>query len=104
MRGAPRITQPVIAIDGRVFDIAAPDPRAFAVFKVWLSQSNDRDPLKRGRDLAQAQAIIELIAQRLPHYGNWGALRSFPQSALAMAAAQIGMTSLGAKKAPRRAP
>jgi hypothetical protein len=98
--GAPRITQPVIAIDGRVFDIAAPDPRAFAVFKVWLSQSKDRDPLKRGRDLAQAQAIIELISQRLPHFGNWGALKSFPQSALALAAGKIGLASLGAKLTP----
>lgn len=91
--GAPRITQPVIAVDGRVFDVAAPDPRAFAIFKVWLSQSNDRDPLKRGRDLAQAQAIIELISQRLPHYGNWGALRSIPQSALALAAGEISLAS-----------
>lgn len=64
---APRIEQPVVAVNGRVFGVTVPDPRAFALFKFWLSQSPDRDPVKASRDLAQAQAITELIEHRLPH-------------------------------------
>lgn len=79
---APRIEQPVIAINGQVFSMTVPDPRAFALFKFWLSQSPDRDPVKAPRDLAQAQAITKLIEDRLPHLGNWGALQSFPKKLL----------------------
>lgn len=80
MLGAPRIEQPVIAHDGRVFMISAPDPRAFAMFKLWLSKAPDREPDKKQRDLAQAQAVISLIEDRLPHYADkWNSLRSFPE-------------------------
>lgn len=92
---APRIEQPVVAVNGRVFGMTAPDPRAFALFKFWLSQSPDRDPIKASRDLAQAQAITELIEQRLPHLSNWGALRSFPKKLLD----SVGPSAIGAKSA-----
>lgn len=79
---APRIEQPVVANNGRVFSMTAPDPRAFALFKFWLSQSPDRDPVKAPRDLAQAHAITKLIEERLPHLRNWGTLQSFPKKLL----------------------
>jgi hypothetical protein len=79
MLGAPRVTHPVIAVNGRVFNMTAPDPRAFAMFKLWLSNAEDREPEKKNRDLAQAQAVIALIEDRLPHLASkWRALRSFP--------------------------
>lgn len=49
---APRIEQPVIAVDGRVFSMTVPDPKAFAIYKVWLSKQPTRESLKKGRDLA----------------------------------------------------
>jgi hypothetical protein len=77
---APRISQPVVAVNGRVFTMVAPDPRAYAAYKLWLSQQSDRDPLKKGRDLAQAKALIHLIGERLPHLGHWGAFKSIPRT------------------------
>lgn len=81
MLGAPRIIQTAVALNGRPFRIAAPDPRAFAMFKLWLgTECDDREPLKRQRDLAQADAVIRLIEDRLPHLARaWPQLKSFPQ-------------------------
>ena len=89
--GAPRLVQPVVAVDGRVFMLATPDPRAFAIFKAWLSRQANRDPLKRGRDMQQARAVVALIAERLPHLGQWGALKSFPAEVLASAANELAV-------------
>ena len=83
MLGAPRVIQPVIAFDGRPFLMSAPDPRAFALFKLWLSKSLERNPLKKARDLAQAQAVIHLVNDRLPHLGaKWSDMQSFPSDLL----------------------
>jgi hypothetical protein len=76
--GAPRAEQPVVAVDGRVVHMVAPDPRAFALFKVWLSSTADREPVKRLRDMEQARAVIRLIRERLPHLDHWGSIHSFP--------------------------
>lgn len=77
--GAPRVTQPVIAVNGRVVNMTAPDPRAYAMFKLWLSKAEDREPEKKERDLAQARAVIALVEDRLPHLAaNWPSLHSFP--------------------------
>lgn len=82
--GAPRVIQPVIAMDGRVFKIAVPDPRAFVMFKLWLStDAEDREPGKKLRDAQQAHAVIRLIEDRLPHLAKqWPALKSFPQDVM----------------------
>lgn len=77
---APRVEQPVVAVDGRVFMMVAPDPRAYAIYKVWLSTAQDREPIKRRRDLAQARELLSLIEQELPHLNHWGAFKSFPQA------------------------
>lgn len=99
---APRIEQPVVAVDGRVFSMRVPDPRAFAIYKLWLSKQDTREPLKKGRDLAQAREVFSLIEQRLPHLSNWGGFLSFPQ-ALIDAAAQEA-PAIGASVAGRTGP
>ncbi len=77
--GAPRVVQTVLAQNGRPFRMSAPDPRAFAMFKLWLSQADDREPIKKERDLQQARAVIALIEERLPHLSRaWPSLKSFP--------------------------
>jgi hypothetical protein len=48
-------------------EMIAPDPRAFVLYKTWLSQKEDRNPMKRPRDSRQAKAVIKLIADRFPH-------------------------------------
>lgn len=80
MLGAPREIRTVIAMDGRPFRMAAPDPRAFAMFKLWLGTAcEDREPTKKPRDLAQAEAVMGLINDHLPHLArSWPQMRSFP--------------------------
>ena len=78
-----------MTIDQRGFPlrIVAPDPRAFAVHKLWLSRRLDRDPLKKTRDAAQAKAVAALVARTLPHLPfRPGDLRSFPKAVVDEAA------------------
>lgn len=79
LQNSEAISEIVIDEKGFPARICAPDPRAFAVHKAWLSQRPDRDPGKRRRDLAQATAVAELVRAHLP---NWQfddeALRAFP--------------------------
>ena len=58
-----------VAIDekGGPVRIVAPDPRVWAAHKIWLSRRTDRQPIKRQRDLAQAEAIGALVATHLVH-------------------------------------
>ncbi len=67
LESCPKVEQ--IAIDERGFPllIIVPDPRAFACHKLWLSRRDDRDPLKRRRDLAQAHQIAEALIRYLPN-------------------------------------
>ncbi len=58
-----------IAIDekGEPVRIVAPDPRVWAAHKLWLSRRADREPLKRKRDEAQAEAVAALVTNYLTH-------------------------------------
>lgn len=53
---APKIDGIAIAQDGKPVRLWCPDPRAFALHKLWMSERLDREPLKRHRDALQAQA------------------------------------------------
>lgn len=58
-----------VAIDekGGPLRIVATDPRVWAAHKLWLSKRQDRDPIKRRRDEAQAHTIAQLVTKYLPH-------------------------------------
>jgi hypothetical protein len=58
-----------IAIDekGEPCRIVATDPRVWVPHKLWLSKRQDREPVKRRRDEAQARAIGRLVAEYMPH-------------------------------------
>ncbi len=78
-----------VAIDARGFPLrmVAPDPRAFAIHKLWMSRRADRDPLKRMRDAAQARAVAGLVARHMPQLPfRPGGMRSFPRDVVAAAA------------------
>lgn len=71
----------VIGQDGLPAPMVCPDPRAFAVYKLWLSQRPDREPAKRRRDELQAKATISLVRDKFPHmHLDANAERMFPQS------------------------
>jgi hypothetical protein len=71
----PKFEAVAIGEDGLPVPIVCADPRAFAAHKLWLSEQEDRDPLKKNRDRHQAEAVIQILKNRMPHYpitGNEG--------------------------------
>jgi hypothetical protein len=63
-----------------------PDPRAFAVHKLWLSNQIDRNVVKKNRDRSQALAVCKLIFQYLPEFEiKKEELRMFPEDIIAEA-------------------
>lgn len=87
---APRHTQPVIAASGKMTLMPVPDPRAFAVFKRWLAGSQERNPTKRPRDAAQADALFAVLREFLPQYPlDAEALKMFPREVVERALSDL---------------
>lgn len=87
MLSSPRIRQFAVADNGLPFELAVPDPRAFVLFKGWLSQQPDREPVKRKRDAAQARVLARLLLERLPQFPMaWDSLKSFPKAVISTSA------------------
>jgi len=63
-----RVSHVVCGLDGRPARIVAPDPRWFALHKLWLANKPSRDPLKKGKDQAQGRYLLDLVADRMPHF------------------------------------
>jgi hypothetical protein len=63
---APRLRQIVIGEDGFPAPMTVPDPRVFALHKLWLSRRPERDPLKKPKDREQAFLVTELVVRFLP--------------------------------------
>ena len=60
---SPVFSSTVIGKDGLPARMVVPDPKYFVLHKIWLSRQEDRDPLKRVGDQAQAEAVAGLIDQ-----------------------------------------
>ncbi len=76
---SPRFAQVVIGRRGDPVIMTAPDPRAQALHKLWLSQQEGREPAQREQDRVQALALAELILRYLPQYYFFSTeLRLFP--------------------------
>lgn len=63
-----RVDQVVPCRDGTPARIVAPDPRWFALHKLWLGSQAKRNPLKRRKDIAQGKALLEAVAEAMPQY------------------------------------
>lgn len=63
--GAPRDEVTVIGEDGLPLRIVIPEAVTFALHKLWLSNKQDRDALKRPRDLAQARVVRDIASTYL---------------------------------------
>ncbi len=64
---APSFSAVIVATDGDMARMNTLDPIAFARFKRWMSELQDRDPLKRRRDALQAQLVEAVVRDYLPH-------------------------------------
>lgn len=62
------VDQVVPCRDGSAARIVAPDPRWFALHKLWLAEQAKRDPLKRRKDREQGLAVLDAVAEAMPHY------------------------------------
>jgi len=68
LTASPKLSQVVIGQDGGPAAMMVPDPRAFALHHLWLSQQQDREELKRTRDWRLALAVADLVLRHLPQY------------------------------------
>lgn len=65
--GTP-VDRVVTCRDGSPARIVAPDPRWFALQKLWMSEQPKRNPLKRRKDLAQGRALLGAVRDQMPQY------------------------------------
>lgn len=64
---APKFEAVAVGEDGLPVPMACPDPRAFALYKLWMGMRDaTRDPLKRGRDVQQARAVAAIVNDHYP--------------------------------------
>jgi hypothetical protein len=61
------ISHVVVARDGSPARIAAPDPRYFALQKLWMSVQEKRDRLKQPKDRKQGIAVLSAVQSSMPH-------------------------------------
>jgi hypothetical protein len=88
---SPKMSQVVIGEDGFPAIIVVPDPRAFAVYKLWLSRQADREPVKKQRDYLQAIAVARTVVEKLPNLQfSEQELRMFPGEVWRRAQAELG--------------
>lgn len=66
----------VICRDGSAARIVAPDPRWFALQKLWLGRQTKRNALKRPKDLKQGAALLSVVRQVMPQYPLDGSFES----------------------------
>ena len=64
---APAFSAVIVATNGDMARMNTLHPLAFADFKRWMSQRQDREALKRRRDSLQALAVEEVVRDYLPH-------------------------------------
>lgn len=62
------VDQVVGCRDGTPARIIAPDPRYFALHKLWMADQAKRNPLKRPKDRKQGAALLATIKEAMPQY------------------------------------
>jgi len=74
----------VVVPDERGFPapMRCPDPRYWALHKLWLAEREDRDPLRKRRDSEQADILFRLIGERIPYLPFDASLRESVPAAL----------------------
>lgn len=63
----PRFSSMVVSTSGHMARMTTVAPALFARFKRWMAERPDRDPVKRSRDLLQAEMVEKFAEEYLPH-------------------------------------
>lgn len=63
-----RVDRVVGVRDGEAARIVVPDPRWFALQKLWLADKPQRDPQKKGKDRKQGSTLLDAIWLTMRHY------------------------------------
>ena len=63
---SPGFSSVIVATNGTMARMNTMHPATFVAFKRWMAGQADRDPLKRRRDVLQADAVQVLVDQYLP--------------------------------------
>lgn len=80
LTASPKFSQVVIGTDGAPVTMVVPDPRAFALNKLWWSRQENRQESQRSRDYGQGLAVAQLVLGYLPQYEYFAnELDMFPQ-------------------------
>lgn len=61
----PQHEQIIVAEDGLPLRIVVPEPRTYALHKLWVSRQSDRTPIKRPRDAGHAHIVAEIATKYL---------------------------------------
>jgi len=67
LKGRP-VDQVAVGRDGSPARLVVPDPRWFALQKLWLAAQEKRSALKRPKDEKQGRGLLDIVATALPHY------------------------------------
>ncbi|WP_304560207.1 GSU2403 family nucleotidyltransferase fold protein [Sphingomonas immobilis] len=65
--GTP-VSHVVVCRDGSPARIIAPDPRWFALQKLWMAEQKKRNPQKRPKDHKQGMLLLDAVAEAMPQY------------------------------------
>lgn len=67
--------------DGEAARMVVPDPRWFALQKLWMAEKPERNPQKKPKDRKQGIALLDAVRQTMPHYPLDAAfLRELPEA------------------------
>lgn len=67
MLGTP-VSAVLVGSDGTPAPMTVPDPRWFALQKLWMSRQEKRMPSKRAKDELQGMVLLSAIVEAMPHY------------------------------------
>lgn len=54
--------------DGEAARMVVPDPRWFALHKLWMAEKPERNPQKKPKDRKQGIALLDAVRETMPHY------------------------------------
>lgn len=62
------VDQVLICRDGTPARLVVPDPRYFALQKLWMADQAKRNPQKRPKDRKQGMALLDAVARAMPRF------------------------------------